>query len=118
MNEKRLAQIEQQIEKIKTQIQEFGVIRPGSLTRQYKDPRNQAGAYYQLSYMRQMKSKTEYVRPHCIPEIKRQIRDYKRWRKIIDRWVELSIQHSQIAMKSDPQRSVMRTYLSHRKKRE
>ena len=37
-------------------------MRPGSLTRQYKDPQHHTGAYWQISYTRQMKSRTEYVR--------------------------------------------------------
>jgi hypothetical protein len=37
-------------------------MRPGSLTRQYKDPQHQAGAYWQISYTRRMKSRTE-LRP-------------------------------------------------------
>ena len=31
-------------------------------TRQYKDPQHHAGAYWQISYTRRMKSRTEYVR--------------------------------------------------------
>jgi hypothetical protein len=35
-------------------------MRPGSLTKQYKDPKQQTGAYYQLSYTLDMKIRTEY----------------------------------------------------------
>jgi hypothetical protein len=45
---KRLAQIERRIEKIKEELTEVGEMRPGSLTRQYKDPESQSGPYYQL----------------------------------------------------------------------
>jgi hypothetical protein len=38
-------------------------MRPGSLTRQYKDPQHHTGAYWQISYTRHMRSRTEYVRP-------------------------------------------------------
>lgn len=99
MNSKRLVEIERRIKKIKLQLQDINVIRPGSLTRQYKKPKEQAGAYYQLSYMRQMKSRTDYVRICCVSEIERQIRDYKRWKKLIDQWVELGIEYSKLAMK-------------------
>ena len=99
MSEKRLAQIEKQIEKIKPQLQDFSVIRPGSLTQQYKNPKEQTGAFYQLSYTHQMKSKTEYVRKQFVPEIRKQIRDYKRFRKLVDKWVLLGIEYSQVVMK-------------------
>ncbi len=48
MKNKRLAQIERRIEKIKAALAEIGEMRPGSLTRQYKDPESGSGPYYQL----------------------------------------------------------------------
>ena len=50
MTKNRLKQIEKRIERIKSELAKIGVMRPGSLTRQYKDPQRQTGAYYQLSY--------------------------------------------------------------------
>jgi hypothetical protein len=60
MSQKRIQQIEQRIDRIKRALLEIGPMRPGSLTRQYKDPKNQTGAYWQISYTRQMKSRTEH----------------------------------------------------------
>jgi hypothetical protein len=40
MNIQRLAKIEREIAAIKDQIAEIHIVRPGSLTRQYKDPKN------------------------------------------------------------------------------
>ena len=48
MTKRRLAQIERRIEKIKAELAEMGEMRPGSLTRQYKDPESGSGPYYQL----------------------------------------------------------------------
>ena len=48
-------------------------MRPGVPTRQYKDPNPQTGAYWQISYTRQMKSRTEYVRQECVKEPRRRI---------------------------------------------
>jgi hypothetical protein len=61
MSQKRTRQIEQRIDRIKQALQEIGAMRPGSLTRQYKDPQHHTGAYWQISYTRQMRSRTEYV---------------------------------------------------------
>ena len=61
MTKKRLVQIERQIEEIKAELADMGEMRPGSLTRQYKDPETQSGPYYQLSYTLDMKSRTEYI---------------------------------------------------------
>src|ERR1017187_8144266 len=51
---------------------------PGSLTRQYKDPQHHAGAYWQISYTRRMKSRTEYVRRKWVKEVRRQTVTHKR----------------------------------------
>ena len=96
---KRLAQIEREIEKIKFQLQELHVMRPGSLTQQYKNRAEQTGAYYQLSYTHQMKSKTEYVRPEFLKEIRRQVRDYKKFKRLVERWIALGIEYSKLSMK-------------------
>ena len=70
-----------------------------SLTRQYKDPEKKSGTYYQLSYTRQMKSRTEYVARDYLPEVRREIRNYKRFRALTIEWVDLSIEQSRLMMK-------------------
>jgi len=99
MGAQRLAKIEKEIERIKQRIAELGIIRPGSLTRQFKDPRNKRGAYYQVSYTHRMESKTDYVRSDSLAEVRRQIRDYNTLKRLIKRWVELGIEYSKLSMK-------------------
>ncbi len=99
MSQKRIQQIERRIVRIKAALQKIGPMRPGSLTRQYRDPENRAGAYWQISYTRQMKSRTEYVRREWVPEIRKQIAMHKRFKRLIEEWGDLSIEHSQLAMK-------------------
>ena len=96
MKDKKPSPIEKTIEKIKQELQSIQQMRPGSLTRQYRNPKDKTGAYYQLSYTHKMKSRTEYVRPQFVAQIKEQISEYKRFRKLVDQWVELSIQHSKM----------------------
>lgn len=98
-NARRLQKIDQEIARIKTQLDQIGVIRPGSLTRQYKDPKKQTGGYYQLSYTHRMKSRTAYVRATFAREVRQQTRDYKKLKKLIERWVALGIEHSQLSMR-------------------
>jgi len=99
MSQKRIQQIERRIDRIKEALMEIGPMRPGSLTRQYKDPENSAGAYWQISYTRQMKSRTEYVRQEWVAEVRKQIATHKRFKRLIDQWLDLSIERSQLAMK-------------------
>jgi hypothetical protein len=105
MSDKRIQQIERRIDRIKQALMRIGPMRPGSLSRQYKDRKNQTGAYWQISYTRQMKSRTEYVREEWVPEIRRQIANHKRFKKLIDQWVELDIERSKIAMQSEMPRA-------------
>jgi len=99
MSEKRMRQIERRIGRIKEALQEIGPMRPGSLTRQYRDPEERVGAYWQISYTRHMRSRTEYVRPEWVPETRRQIATYKRFKRMADQWVDLSIEHSKLRMR-------------------
>ena len=99
MSQKRMKQIERRIARIKQELQTMGPMRPGSLTRQYRDPQNSAGGYWQISYTRQMKSRTEYVRREWVTEVRKQIATHKRFKRLIDQWVDLGIEHSQLAMR-------------------
>jgi hypothetical protein len=99
MTNKRIDQIRKRIAQIKVALAAVDDMRPGSLTRQYKDPEHQSGAYYQLSYTRQMKSRTEYVARENVREVRREIANYKRFKSLSEEWVDLGIEHSRLRMK-------------------
>ncbi len=80
-------------------------MRPGSLMCQYRDPQSGAGPYWQISYTRQMKSQTEYVRREWVAEIRKQIAMHKRFKCLIDQWLDLSIERSQLAIQIAKQNS-------------
>ena len=105
MSRKRIQQIEFRLQQIKRALLEIGPMRPGSLTRQYKDPQHHAGAYWQISYTRRMKSRTEYVRKEWVKEVRRQIATHKRFKRLIDQWLDLSIEHSQLTMQATKPKS-------------
>ncbi len=105
MSQRRIQQIERRIDRIKEELQAVGPMRPGSLTCQYRDPESGAGAYWQISYTRQMKSRTEYVRREWVAEIREQIATYKRFKRLIDQWLDLSIEGSQLAIQIVKQKS-------------
>ncbi len=91
MTKTRLKQIEKRIERIKSKLVKIEAMRPGSLTKQYKDPRRQTGPYYQLSYTFEMRSRTEYIRNEYVRDIRRQVKLYKRHKQLNADWVSLSI---------------------------
>jgi hypothetical protein len=98
MSQKRIDQIERKMSKIQEMLGRIGPMRPGSLTCQYRNPREHTGPYWQISYTRRMKSHTEYVRPEWVPDIRRQIASYKRLMSLIERWIDLSIERSKLQM--------------------
>ena len=99
MTIKRLAQIDKRIGKIKAELAAIGEMRPGSLTRQYKDPASRSGAYYQLSYTLDMKSRTDYISRNWVKDVRRQVGNYKRFKSLSAEWVTLSIEWSRLTMK-------------------
>ena len=98
MSRKRIRRIERRIDRIKMALLEIGPMRPGSLTRQYKDPQHHTGAYWQISYTRRMKSRTEYVRKEHVKEVRRQTVTHQRFKRLLDQWIDLSIAHSRLTM--------------------
>lgn len=96
MSIKKLQQIEEKIKKIKKKLQSINEMRPGSLSKQYKDPAGKKGAYYQLSFTHKMKSRTEYVRPSFVDETRQLVKTYKEFKKLIELWIDLSIEHSRL----------------------
>jgi hypothetical protein len=99
MTNKRLEQLQERIATIKVELAAIDEMRPGSLTRQYKDPKSQSGPYYQLSYTRDMKSRTQYIPRDCVQEVRRQIGNYKRFKSLTEKWIDLSIEYSRLKMK-------------------
>lgn len=101
MSEKRVRRIERRIGRIKQALQKIGPMRPGSLTRQYKNPKEKSSPYWQISYTRNMKSRSDYVRQGCVADIRKQIAAYKRFKRLTDEWIDLSIELSKLKMKLD-----------------
>ena len=96
--EKKAAAIEAKIEAIKKQLYEVGDMRPGSLTKQYKNPKDKTGAFYQLSYTYKMKSITEYVRPQRAEQVNLQTQNFKKFKKLVDAWIDLALQLAELKM--------------------
>ena len=74
-------------------------MRPGSLTEQFKDREKEEGAFWQISYTRHMQSRTEYIRREWVKTTQKQIKEYKKFMRLIDTWVALAIEYSKLTMK-------------------
>ena len=91
VEDKQLAKWQAQLAKTQAELAQLGPMRPGSLSQQYKDPVAKTGAYWQLSYTRNMRSRSRYVRPAELPRIKSLLANFKRFRELVDRCVDLSV---------------------------
>lgn len=101
MKKNRILEIELEIKKIKKELGKIGPLRPGSLTQQYKNPEKGEGPYWQISYTRKMKSHTAYVRPENVVEVRRQIEAYKRFKELMEEWIDLGIELSNLKIQID-----------------
>jgi len=46
-----------------------------------------------------MRSRTEYIRPQFVKEIRKQIKTYKEFKKLMEEWIDLGIEHSKTKIK-------------------
>jgi hypothetical protein len=92
VEDKQLAKWQVQLARTQAELAHLGPMRPGSLSQQYKDPAAKTGAYWQLSYTHNMRSRSRYVRPAEVARIKALLANFKRFRELVDRCVDLSVQ--------------------------
>ena len=88
-----------QIERIKRELQTLGPMRPGTISRQYRNPKEKKRPFYQISYTHRMKSRSEYLRPENLAAIRIETAHFKHFRKLVDRWVDLALKLSQLKTK-------------------
>ena len=99
MQLKKIEKLDQQIRRLQQALTTIGPMRPGTLTRQYRQPQQRQGGYYQLSYTLAMKSRTEYVRLQEVEEVRREIAEYRRYKKLTAQWIALAVQRAQLRRK-------------------
>ena len=110
--EQRIQSLENKIQLIKTQLLTLGEMRPGSLSRQYnvcgkpgcrcKDPDQpkRHGPYYQLSYVHQGKSTSQFIRPELRSTVRAQLATFKKFRKLTGQWVDLALTIAKLRLDS------------------
>jgi hypothetical protein len=98
MQAKSLQTFDRQIQRIQTQLTQLGPLRPGTLSRQYRQPQRRQGAYYQLSYTYQMRSHTEYVPKREVAIVRKEIAVYQRYKELTAHWIDLALQRSRLRL--------------------
>jgi len=107
-------QIELRIQQIKTQLATLGDMRPGSLSQQSnvcgkpgcrcKDPVHpqRHGPYYQLSWVHQGKSTTQFIRRSWVPHVKAQLATFRKFRRLTERWIALALRLAKMKLQAAP----------------
>lgn len=109
MDSKRESAIEKQIEKVKRDLSALGDLRPGSLSTQYNvcgspgcrckaEPPQKHGPYYQVSFTRKGKGSSKFVKEKDLPVVRKQLQNYERMKQLIDKWIDLSIELSNLRL--------------------
>ncbi len=70
MGQESIRNLEKKVEKKRAALAAVGPMRPGSLTCQYRNPDEKTGEYYQLSYTRLSRSRSEHVWPEHVRMMK------------------------------------------------
>jgi hypothetical protein len=92
MNKKQ-QQIEEKIRQTKAAIMELGPTRPGSLSQQ---ARARGDLYYQMSFNHDGKGHTEYVRPEHVIQVKQELRNYRKLKKLLQQWMNWELRLSKL----------------------
>lgn len=92
----KLKELEQRIASLRQEIASMGDMRPGTLTIQFRNPSEKQTPFNQLSYTHRSKSRSEYVRERNLEIIRREIATYRRFRKRLEKLIDLSIQASKM----------------------
>jgi hypothetical protein len=110
----RTQSLERQIDKVKKDLMRLDGLRMGSLSEQYNvcgtpgcrckaSPPEKHGPYHQLSYTRKGKSTTRFIRKSNLAMVKRQLRNYARLRSLVDQWLDLEIELSDLQLEEAKQ---------------
>jgi hypothetical protein len=96
---RRQTTIEAEIARTKKALSELEHMHPGSLSKQ---KRSRGGEYYQLSFSHRGKGHTMYVRPEDVPGITRELENYRTFRSLTRRWIDLEIKLAKLRRSSSP----------------
>ena len=98
MTNKKVETILKKIKILKTDLVNIGDMRPGSVTQQFYK-RDKRWPYWQISYTRNKRSKTEYLREEFVDKVRAEVRNYKKFKILVDELIALNIELSQERLK-------------------
>lgn len=109
MSTTELATKEEKIRALMAKLAAFGAMRPGTLSVQYRNPGERQTPFRQISYTRKGQSRSEYVRPESLAAVRREIAAYRKFRRLVEQVVDLSLEASRLRHR---RASALRTFRS------
>ena len=103
-----LPDFEERRQNIARQMAEFCNLRAGSVAStsgrcgkpgcrcQHPRKPQRHGPYYHLDYVHHGKKTTRFIRAEQLPEVRRQLANFKKLRHWVDQWVTLSLERAEI----------------------
>ena len=103
----KLQVLEGRVRRIKAELNRLGELRPGALSEQYNvcgkpgcrckaTPPKKHGPYYQLSWSRNGKSTTRFVRRPELRAVRGQVKVYQRLQQLVEEWIAASVKICEI----------------------
>lgn len=96
--------LEKKIAQTREKLMKLGPMRPGTLGRQYRNPQEKLGGFWQISYTHRMRSRSEYVRPEHLAEVKKELANFAKFKKLTEQWIDLSLELSRLKRKQFPKK--------------
>jgi hypothetical protein len=98
----QLERTEEQITRVQQQLLALGPMRPGSISRQHRLPKERKRPFYQISYTHRMRGRSEYVRPENLQTLLRETATFRQFKRLIDQWTALALKASQLRARQRP----------------
>lgn len=92
--------LEKEITDIRGKLLALGPMRPGTLGYQYRDREEKSGGFWQISYTHKRRSRSDYLKPEHLEEVKAELENFVTFRRLTERWVDLSLELSRLKRKS------------------
>lgn len=91
MENKKVETLLKKIEVVKNELNKIGNMRPGSVTKQLRKRGDKEWSCWQISYTLNGTSKTEYVRAEFLAQIRSEVNEYKKFKKLNEKLVEFNV---------------------------
>jgi hypothetical protein len=99
MSTTELQKKETKIRALVAKLTRLGAMRPGTLSVQYRDPVERKTPFHQISYTHKGRSRSEYVRPESLPAVTKEVAAYKKFRRLLEEIIDLSLEASRLRHK-------------------